>query len=162
MLTRIQQSEALVRTDFHCHSGPECCENNLRSTRAEAEIGGDRSPCPPMHVKHLEIDSLASYLRKMRTYGRSSRLYRPIAHTWSLNDAERLGFLRRVFREQCLPLADRTILFSTLVTGLLSWSFGSLSARWARDDRDQYACLGSKRRRSPSSRALESGSRTFG
>jgi glycosyltransferase involved in cell wall biosynthesis len=89
---------------------------------------------PSMRVRHLEIDSLAAYFNKMRTYARSSKRYRRIAPTRPLDRTERLTVLRRLFNERDLSLFSQAVLVSCLGLGLLFWTFGSLSALWAPGD----------------------------
>lgn len=80
---------------------------------------------PGAEVRHLELDGVASYCRKMFTYGRSRQLYRHIARTRALRFGERFRIVRKTVLEKQYSTADRVRLAAGLGLGGAAWVLGS-------------------------------------
>jgi glycosyltransferase involved in cell wall biosynthesis len=83
---------------------------------------------PRMQVRHLEIDSVATYLRKMATYGRSSRSFAPGAWARPLSNGQRLSIWRSTARRNEYSSAEALVLGGLLGVGLACWSWGRMTA----------------------------------
>ncbi|MFX0211570.1 MAG: glycosyltransferase [Candidatus Hodarchaeota archaeon] len=84
--------------------------------------------CPDIRVKHMEIDNVLKYYRKMFIYGRSRQKYRNIAYTRSLNNCERIKVFLRTIHSQDYKSTKCIILFSLLAIGSFCWNLGNLSS----------------------------------
>ena len=93
----------------------------------EAEGHGVVTHCPDMIVRHLELNGILTYCRKMFIYGRSRSLYRHIISAASLSVPERMKVYARAVRRNGGGL-DAILLLGVLGVGLLSWMAGHLSA----------------------------------
>ena len=80
--------------------------------------------CPGMAVIHAELNSVAAYFNKVKTYSRSHRAFRHIMPVRSLSVGERMQIFRRAVRGH--PLINSAWLMSLLFTGQLVWWLGSL------------------------------------
>ena len=83
--------------------------------------------CPGIKVRHLEIDALGKYFRKMFIYGKSSSNYRRIVTARPLSNRERLQIFSRVLRrKKYSPLKTISFLF-LLLTAYSYWVLGFVS-----------------------------------
>jgi len=80
------------------------------------------APCATL--RHLEVDTVATYFHKMFLYGRSSRLFRSVAAPappgWALRRRAvglALGHLRA-------GVVDRVVLTGSLILGVAAWQLG--------------------------------------
>jgi glycosyltransferase involved in cell wall biosynthesis len=80
--------------------------------------------CPDMGVRHAELDSVATYYRKMGIYGGSRKAYRHITAVRALNQKERLSAFREATRRR--GFLDMLQLFALLVGGSIAWWYGGL------------------------------------
>ena len=83
-------------------------------------------------VSHLEIDSVATYCRKMLTYARSRESYRDLSVTRSLTLRERLRVFIQTARRNRYGLSGISTLFILLAYGLTWWEMGRLRGRLER------------------------------
>lgn len=90
----------------------------------EAESCAAVAYCPDMAVQHAELESIAVYYDKVRTYGRSRKAYRHIKRVRPLNQKERLHVFWQVTRRR--RVLDSARLFALLVGGSLAWWWGGL------------------------------------
>lgn len=81
-------------------------------------------------VSHLEIDSTATYWRKLYTYGRSRESYRALSYTRSLTYEERWTVFRRTVRRQRYGVRESGRLFALLLIGATAWAAGRLRGRF--------------------------------
>ncbi len=81
--------------------------------------------CPEMIVQHAELESLAVYYDKIKTYSRSRNAYRHISAVRPLSQKERLQVFRETTRQH--PVIDSVYLFVLLVGGSLAWWYGGLA-----------------------------------
>lgn len=79
--------------------------------------------CPDMVVQHAEMESIAMYYSKIRTYACSRQAYRAITKVRPLSQQERLRAFREAARHR--PIVDSVLLFMLLVTGSIVWWYGS-------------------------------------
>lgn len=80
--------------------------------------------CPDMVVQHAEMESIATYYRKIATYARSRSAYRNITKVRPLSQRERLRAFWECTRQG--PIIDSVQLFVLLVAGSFVWWYGSL------------------------------------
>jgi glycosyltransferase involved in cell wall biosynthesis len=73
---------------------------------------------PQVSVEHLEITSPWVWYRKMFTYGRTTRTYRPIVSTRPMTPGERLEVFRRTVQRHGYSLATSALLFVLLALGV--------------------------------------------
>lgn len=83
--------------------------------------------CPGIKVRHLEIDSLGKYFRKMFIYGRSSSNYRRIVTARPLSHRERLQIFRRALRRKRYSPLKTISFFLLLLTAYSYWVLGFVS-----------------------------------
>jgi hypothetical protein len=83
---------------------------------------------PRMTVRHLEIDRLATHLRKLHIYGYTGRRYSDYAGIRALTRRERALISRRVKMNGKVTLAGRAILSLLLVAVDASYTLGGLRA----------------------------------
>lgn len=79
-----------------------------------------------VRVRHLEIDTLVKYFRKVFIYGGSLQKYSRIVHVRSLNRAERLLIFRKTVRTQKYSWVKSIVLFGLLTIGFMYWTVGSI------------------------------------
>jgi hypothetical protein len=79
---------------------------------------------PDMAVQHAELESIAVYYDKVRTYGRSRKAYRHITRVRPLSQKERLHVFWQVTRRH--RVLDSARLFALLVGGSIAWWWGGL------------------------------------
>lgn len=96
----------------------------------DGEGCGAAAFCPAARIEHAELDGIASYYRKMFTYGRSRRLYGHIMNTRPLTASERLTALRRCVADGRYRWSEECLLVGALAGGMLAWTLGSLSSTW--------------------------------
>jgi O-antigen biosynthesis protein len=82
---------------------------------------------PNMIVRHLEMDGVPAYCRKMFIYGRSCRLCRRIVRSAPLSRAERLRSYAAAVRRRDGGLGSAILLLGALTAGWLCWNAG----RWS-------------------------------
>jgi len=87
--------------------------------------------CPELRARHMEIDSLSRYFRKVFIYGDSRRKYRHIAYVRPLTNWERFLVFRRTVRTNGYSWIKSAILFGLLAIGLICWVLGSMNAAWS-------------------------------
>jgi hypothetical protein len=87
---------------------------------------------PDVVVTHGELDSVASYFRKVYLYGRHRQLTQPIEATEPLGMKERLAAFRRAVRDGRYPAPKSALLALLLSGGLLAWRLGSTLTRGQR------------------------------
>lgn len=80
--------------------------------------------CPDMVVQHAELESIAAYYSKIKTYARSRKAYRHITTVRPLSQQERLQVFWETTRP--LPIVDSVQLFALLVAGSIAWWYGGL------------------------------------
>ena len=85
---------------------------------------------PDASVRHLELDSLQSYYRKVSIYAGGRRRYQSIFKTRALTIRQRLQIFHRVVRTYDYSFARSVLLFTLLGIGMLYWVLGDLRARW--------------------------------
>lgn len=90
----------------------------------EADSCGAVAYCPDMAVQHAELESIAVYYDKVRTYGRSRKAYRHIKRVRPLSQRERLHVFWQVTRRR--RILDSARLFALLVGGSIAWWWGGL------------------------------------
>ena len=81
---------------------------------------------PDMVVTHGELDSVASYFRKVYLYGRHRQRTQPIEAIRPLGMKERIEAFRLAVREGGYPAAKAALLAVLLSGGLLAWRLGSM------------------------------------
>jgi glycosyltransferase involved in cell wall biosynthesis len=84
--------------------------------------------CRDARVRHLEIESLADYYRKLFVYARSIRRLRSVAAVRPLRTGERLDAWRRAVRRRGASPAEAAALLAVLSAGAMFWWSGQLSA----------------------------------
>ena len=82
---------------------------------------------PAMIVSHLEMDGVATYLRKVFTYGRSMQSYRRVIAVRPLTLADRLAVFRKTVHNECYGFLRASTLAVLLAVGLWAWAIGRLS-----------------------------------
>lgn len=80
--------------------------------------------CPGMCVRHAELESIAVYYDKIKTYGRSRQAYRHIMPVRPLSQKERLKVFWEATRKR--RFSDKARLFALLVGGAIAWWYGGL------------------------------------
>jgi glycosyltransferase involved in cell wall biosynthesis len=78
---------------------------------------------PGMAVVHGELDSVAAYYDKVKTYSRSHRAFRHIMPVRTLTVKERMQIFRRTVSGY--PAGDSAWLLSLLIGGQFAWWFGA-------------------------------------
>jgi glycosyltransferase involved in cell wall biosynthesis len=84
-----------------------------------------------IRVRHMEIDCLHNYLRKVYIHSASRRKYRHIAYVKSLTNWDRFLVFLRTIKSQRYSLAKSAFLFGLLSIGLMYWNLGSIIAAWS-------------------------------
>jgi glycosyltransferase involved in cell wall biosynthesis len=92
---------------------------------------GKDSVCyrPDARLKHLELDGLAAWFRKMFKYGRSYEDYRSVEACRALNYRERVSVFRRGFNQGLFSWHEAPFLLGALVAGAAWYEGGRASAR---------------------------------
>ncbi|MDG2385147.1 MAG: glycosyltransferase family A protein [Pirellulaceae bacterium] len=85
---------------------------------------------PEMSVKHLEVDCLSTYFKKVRAYARSRQRNKILQPTQSIGFADRWRIFLQTIRTRDYPLMDRLKLLAMLMRGMLDWSVSDLKERW--------------------------------
>ena len=85
---------------------------------------------PKIRVRHMEIDGLSKYFRKVFVYGSSSQKYRNIVCARPLTNWERLEIFRRTVQSQRCSWVKSFFLLGLLAIGLVYWNLGNISANW--------------------------------
>lgn len=80
---------------------------------------------PGIGVQHLEMRSVAVYLRKVFVYGRSRVSYNRIIRSRSLTLSERIAVWRQTIRDEGYALHASMLLLVLLVLGQCCWSVGT-------------------------------------
>jgi glycosyltransferase involved in cell wall biosynthesis len=88
---------------------------------------------PQQHVRHLEIDGLGPYYRKLLAYARSARRLRA-RQGRVLRSGERLAVWRSAVEREDLSRTRAAALLVALGGGELCWTLGSLSALFGSPD----------------------------
>jgi len=83
-------------------------------------------------VRHLEVDRLVVYYRKVFLYGRHRRLNNGILRSRPLNTAQRFRIFRRTVTAGRVSLGRSMALFAALAVGARVWHAGAASARGGR------------------------------
>jgi len=83
---------------------------------------------PDARVRHLEIQRVADYYRKLFVYSRSLRRLRDDARVRPLRTGQRLRVWRRAMRNRGASQAEAAALLAVLATGAIFWGLGRLSA----------------------------------
>ena len=83
---------------------------------------------PEIRVRHMEIDSLLKYFRKVFIYGNSRRRYKHIYNTRPLTNQERFRVFRRTIQGQRYSWLQSVFFFGLLIVGLMCWNLGSVNA----------------------------------
>jgi glycosyltransferase involved in cell wall biosynthesis len=83
---------------------------------------------PQMRVRHMEIDSVGAYFRKVRTYGGSQQSYRRVTPARPLTVRERLRVFRQTLRDERLSIVASAQLALLLAIGAVHWYAGSLAS----------------------------------
>jgi hypothetical protein len=86
---------------------------------------------PAVRVRHLEMDGVLTYYRKMFLYGRHRLLNQRQRDVAALDLRHRLEILRRTRRTCGYGAVESAALSGLLVGGLAAWQFGRLSGRVA-------------------------------
>jgi glycosyltransferase involved in cell wall biosynthesis len=81
---------------------------------------------PEVGVKHLEISSVAVYMKKVFIYGRSRMNYGRIISSRPLNLLERISVLRQTIRDERYVIQESMMLLLLLVLGLCCWYLGTM------------------------------------
>ncbi len=81
-----------------------------------------------MWVRHLEVDSVATWLRKMHIYGRSFRRYGDMVRRRPLTRADRWRVLRATIRDNHYAPGRSLLLIGLLSIGLISYELGRRTA----------------------------------
>lgn len=84
---------------------------------------------PELRVHHLELDSVAMYLRKVYLYGRSRREFPLAGGARSLNLRERFMLFERTTQRKRVPVVAAGVLLALLGVGWLCWTAGDISGR---------------------------------
>lgn len=79
---------------------------------------------PAMMVSHLEMDGVATYYRKVFTYGKSLQSYRRAIPVRPLTVRDRIAVFRRTCRCKGYPPAEWALLGALLALGLVAWAMG--------------------------------------
>ena len=82
---------------------------------------------PAMVVSHQEMDGVATYLRKVFTYGRSMQSYRRVIAVRPLTLGDRLGVFRKTVQSKSYGWLRAATLAVLLAVGLGAWAIGRLS-----------------------------------
>jgi glycosyltransferase involved in cell wall biosynthesis len=80
-------------------------------------------------VRHLEVTSVATWFRKLKVYGRSSRQYGRIVHARPLNSRERARVLLATGSRRRYSIARQLRLAGLLCIGVIYYKVGRRSAR---------------------------------
>ena len=83
-------------------------------------------------VTHLELDTVATYYRKMATYGESRESYRHLSWTRPLSLRERVAVMRRTRDANRLSPVQSLALILLLSAGLVAWRTGRARAQLRR------------------------------
>lgn len=83
---------------------------------------------PEARVEHLEMDGLATYYRKVFTYGWSQALYREVVPSRTANPTKRWGLVGRVARYGGYGFARRMLLAGLMATESVAWWLGQRRA----------------------------------
>jgi hypothetical protein len=84
---------------------------------------------PAMVVSHLEMDGVATYLRKAFTYGRSMQSYRRVIAVQPLTMGDRLAVLQKTIQSKSYGFLRASTLAVLLTVGLWAWAIGRVSGR---------------------------------
>jgi O-antigen biosynthesis protein len=101
---------------------------------------------PNMIVRHLEIDGVLAYFRKVFIYGRSHGLYRHIVRSEPLSRAERLRSYAAAVRRSNGGLGSAILLLGVLIAGWLCWKAGCWSCALIADAEASSSCEAPRRR----------------
>jgi GT2 family glycosyltransferase len=82
---------------------------------------------PAMVVSHLEMDGVATYMRKAFTYGRSMQSYRRVIAVQPLTMGDRLAVFRKTVHNKSYGFLRASTLAVLLTVGLWAWAIGRLS-----------------------------------
>lgn len=82
---------------------------------------------PAMVVSHLEMDGIATYLRKVFTYGRSMESYRRVIAVRPLTLGDRLEVFRKMVHSKSYDVLRASTLAVLLGVGLGTWAIGRFS-----------------------------------
>jgi glycosyltransferase involved in cell wall biosynthesis len=101
--------------------------------RAVADRWSYRAVCyrSEAEVLHLEVADVATWYRKVWTYGRSARRYGEVTPVRALTRLERWPVFRKACRDRAYPLTRRALLFLLLAAEGMTWKLGAWSARLA-------------------------------
>ncbi len=83
---------------------------------------------PDMWVRHMEVDSVATWLRKMHIYGRSFRRYGDMVKRRPLTAADRWRVFRATIRDNHYAPGRSLLLICLLAIGLISYELGRRTA----------------------------------
>jgi glycosyltransferase involved in cell wall biosynthesis len=90
-------------------------------------------------VRHLEIDSVWCYLRKVFIYGRSSRRFPPHVTAQPLANGDRYRILAAIVRSRRYSLARSAGLAMALLVGMAFWCSGRISLVMSRSPAPRHA-----------------------
>jgi glycosyltransferase involved in cell wall biosynthesis len=79
---------------------------------------------PDMCIVHWEIDTVGTWLRKMRIYGRSFRRYGDVAHCRPLSSTDRRRVLEATIRQGRYPWYRSAWLIALLSAGVVAYESG--------------------------------------
>ncbi len=85
---------------------------------------------PEMSVKHLEVDCLSTYFKKVRSYARSRQRNKLLQPTQAISCSDRWRIFLQTIRTRDYPLMDRLNLLAMLIRGMLDWCVSDLKERW--------------------------------
>jgi glycosyltransferase involved in cell wall biosynthesis len=85
---------------------------------------------PEAQVRHMEIDSISKYFRKVSIYGSSRQKYKHIICARPLTNWERFLIFRRAVQSQRYSWIKSVFLLGLLAIGLVYWVLGSISDTW--------------------------------
>ncbi len=80
--------------------------------------------CPEARVEHLEMDGLATYYRKVFTYGWSQALYREVVESRTAAPSKRWSLVGRVARECGYGALRRGLLACLMAIESVAWWLG--------------------------------------
>lgn len=81
---------------------------------------------PTVQVRHMEIDNVGTYFRKVSVYGSSSQKYRDIVCSRPLTNWERFIVFRRTVQSRRYSWIKSSFLLGLLAAGLVYWLLGNI------------------------------------